>query len=401
MKTITKRVKITDAEIKKALTNEFVARLRDTRFAVELRFHKSREKGSWYLINKRKTRVGNGWELLGYWPQMRANDFFKVLPKKIAIDIAIEGGARSSLDELLIVNDVLDFYLAHIEAQKHLSDSRKADIKSIIKNHIAPRLGRVSAEGINKATIKDSFIVPMQELYALSTIRKAFGMLKTAYNQAYTEERINRNPVSGIRINDFTKAKVEPKEAQLKEYEFEQLVNHDIHQLKIHEKVLVALQISYGTRISETRLIKWRDISLKKKVLTIPKKNTKTGVELVLPLSDIMLNVLEWYRYNTPKREYLFTPRTGDKPISLMTATKIYKKVSMGVWTSHDCRKFARSTLAELGVDKYTAERLLNHALSTLDETYIYTALEKQKREAIDKYHAYLKEAGLYNVVGL
>ena len=43
-------------------------------------------------------------------------------------------------------------------------------------------------------------------------------------------------------------------------------------------------------------------------------------------------------------------------------------------------------------MDYIVGERLLNHKLKNLDEVYIHTTMQAQKREALEKYHAWLQE---------
>lgn len=83
MKTV--RLRISDAKIKEYLKSDTVTRLRDERYALELRFHKSRESATWWLIDKRKNNGKLGkpkWERLGLWPRLSAKSLFELLPQK-------------------------------------------------------------------------------------------------------------------------------------------------------------------------------------------------------------------------------------------------------------------------------------------------------------------------------
>ncbi len=77
-------------------------------------------------------------------------------------------------------------------------------------------------------------------------------------------------------------------------------------------------------------------------------------------------------------------------------ANSIYQHVSGKTWTSHHCRKLARSRLADLGVDKFVADRIINHKMSNLDTAYIHTTTENLKCEALATYHAWLDEQGFF-----
>ncbi len=66
------------------------------------------------------------------------------------------------------------------------------------------------------------------------------------------------------------------------------------------------------------------------------------------------------------------------------------RSVSLGEWTAHDLRKLARTCWADLGVDYMVAEQLLNHSMTKLDQAYIHTYMENQKRSAIELWHGHL-----------
>ncbi|MCP5899143.1 hypothetical protein NL320_27295, partial [Klebsiella pneumoniae] len=48
-------------------------------------------------------------------------------------------------------------------------------------------------------------------------------------------------------------------------------------------------------------------------------------------------------------------------PLSKGQAQKLIKQSAKGRYRSHDLRKLARSTWAEIGIDYWVAERLVNH----------------------------------------
>lgn len=99
---------------------------------------------------------------------------------------------------------------------------------------------------------------------------------------------------------------------------------------------------------------------------------------------------------------YLFPDMAGHS-ISEKQASEMFAYLSDGEWTSHDLRKTARTAWADLGVDYLIGELLLNHALKALDVTYIHTTAEAQKRQALERWHAWLDERGfaaLHNPTG-
>jgi len=167
-----------------------------------------------------------------------------------------------------------------------------------------------------------------------------------------------------------------------------------------HETTAVALAVlmlAHGTRIGETRQAKWRHFDLIGKTWHIPAVDTKTKKAHTLPLTAQVCAFLARYRASQVARgydgAYLF-PGVQGRPFSEMQAQLAFTALSGEQWTSHDLRKTARTAWADLGVDYLIGELLLNHALKALDVTYIHTTAEAQKRQALERWHAWLDERG-------
>lgn len=134
--------------------------------------------------------------------------------------------------------------------------------------------------------------------------------------------------------------------------------------------------------------------------------NTKTKKAHTLPLTEQACAFLNRYRVSQATSgydgAYLF-PGAHGQPLSETPAQMFFATLAGDEWTSHDLRKTARTAWADLGVDYLIGELLLNHALKALDVTYIQTTAEAQKRQALERWHAWLDERGfaaLYSPAG-
>jgi len=390
----TKRTRISDRSIERHLSNMDITRLRDERYALELRFHSSRKSGSWYLVDKRSNNGRNGrakWERLGCWPQLKASALFELLPLKLA-QMATQ--SETTISDWLTFGDCLRWYVEHVSSSKQISTSRRSAVKSVITKHLLPALDELPLEGVKKHHIKQLVIWPLQEQYELRTVKGYFAILKAAFMQASREELLAYNPMSAMQFADFIQAKAKPKEGKLHPPMVKPLFVH-LQSLLWPERMLVLMQLAHGTRISETRLARWCHIDWDNRLWRIPASHTKTKEALHLPLTEQVIALLRVYQATQPKGALLLFPSSNSKEvIGKDAANDIYQKASNGEWTSHDCRKLARTRLADLGVDKFVGERILNHKLSDLDQAYIHTTTESLKREALQTYHAWLDLQG-------
>lgn len=395
----TRRLKLTDAAIERYVLDESVTRLRDERYSLELRFRKDRTKpikGTWWLIDKRKNNGHDRkakWEKLGTWPQLPAKELLKVLPQKIA---AMAIGHEHEVTHFQTFGDVLNWYLDHVELSRQITKTRRSTVKSVIVNHLMPPLGELPLVGVRKHQIKNALIWPLQSKYQPRTVKGYFAVLKAAFMQAAREELIASNPMSVIQLSDFMKASVKPNEARLLPPMLADLFTQ-LNTKPWPSRMLVLLQIAHGTRIRETYMSRWSWFDFEAKVLRIPGRVTKTSEPHVLPLTDQVMALLERYRQTQPKDALVLFPSSDrTRSFGKDKANEIYKDVSQGEWTSHHCRKLARTCLADLGVDLFVGERILNHKLKGLEQAYVHTTTENLKRQALEAYHAWLDDKGFF-----
>lgn len=390
----TKRLRISDSNIRKYLKSDAVTRLRDERYALELRFHKSRESATWWLIDKRKHNGREGrpnWERLGTWPRLTAGSLFELLPLKIA---RMATGTDEIVTDWYTFGDCLNWYADHVESSHFLSKERKSTVKSAIRRHLLPAVAELPLAGVRKHHIKDQLIWPLHNRYSLRTVKSYFAILKAAFNQAVREEHLTVNPIAAMNFSDFISKKIPPNEGRLQP----DMVTVLFDQLKavpVQHQVFVLMQLGHGTRITETRLARWRWIDWDEGLLRIPASYTKNREALTLPLTWQMKNLLRQYRATQREGQlFLFPNAKSTAPMCKDTANTIYASLSGGEWTSHHCRKLARSRLADLGIDKFVGERILNHKMSDLDQAYIHTTTETLKRKALQTYHNWLDLQG-------
>ncbi len=390
----TVRLRISDTKIKSYLKSDTVTRLRDERYALELRFHKSRESATWWLIDKRKNNGKHGkpkWERLGLWPRLSAKALFELLPQKIA---RMATDTDQVVTDWTCFGDCLRWYVQHIESNKDISSERKSAVKSVVFNHLLPALGELPLTHIRKHHIKDLLVWPLRERYELRTVKGYFAILKAAFNQAYREEHIASNPVAAMVFTDFISKKITPNEGKIQSDDVSQLLDR----LKTHsvqKQVFVLMQLAHGTRIRETRLARWSHIDWGENIWRIPACNAKNGEALMLPMTWQIRNLLQQYRLTQKEgQKFIFPNAKGDAPICKDTANSTYAEWSEGEFTSHHCRKLVGTRLTDLGVDKFVRERILNHKMSDLDQAYIHTTTEALKLKALQTYHNWLDLQG-------
>jgi integrase len=372
-----------------------VGELNDPRHPLRFRYRlKDRTQGSWHVVRRGE------WKKAGNWPEINARTMLDNLPlvlSRLQVDPATVAtvGAWSSVGQLLT------WYAERVQVGRTLSKPRQSTVLSAIRRQLVPRLGDLPLADLNKTSVDERLYLPLQAEASLAHVRGVFAVLKLACKRAVALDRLPTDPLLGVSFGQFNKTTIKPKGARLRHSAVVDLLQRcaDFSAVAHRAVALGVVMLTHGTRISETRIARWQDVDLINQEWFIPARNTKGGRDHVLPLTAQAIAFLQHYRAEQIARGYagafLFpaAKRTG-KPMSRSEAFELFTWLGQGEWTSHDLRKLARTTWAELGVDSIIGRLLLNQALPTLELTYVQTTAMSRKREALERWHAWLDERG-------
>jgi integrase len=154
------------------------------------------------------------------------------------------------------------------------------------------------------------------------------------------------------------------------------------------------LSLFTGLRRNEAATMKWSDIDLKAKTLTIP--DTKNYQPHTLPLS-VFLDELLTRRYQNPSSEYVF-PGTGQGGYIVEPRKQMAKVLQMsGVnFTMHDLRHTFITVAESLDISAYAVKRLINHKMtSDVTAGYIISDVERLRKPMQLIADSLLKFAGV------
>jgi integrase len=162
---------------------------------------------------------------------------------------------------------------------------------------------------------------------------------------------------------------------------------------------VILVLVLTGQRRGELALAKWRDINFKAATWTIPDENAKTGRGHVVPLSDFAVREFEALKRAAKRSPWVLAADSGDGALdpklltrNLAKCLERFKAQKIAAFTLHDLRRTCRTGLARLKVEPHIAERVLNHAQEKIAGTYDVHAYADEKRAALEKWAAHLKE---------
>lgn len=377
---------ISEALIKRYSLDDQIKELNDPRYPLRFRYLSNRERGSWYYVR------GGVWHWVGSYPLVKFARVRDMLPE-IEINIASGvSGEAAVVGHFETVSGLLDWYLNRSLRRAKLTPLRKQGIKTAINRYLNPRLDDLLLVDISHHEIDKRLMMPLQERYSLSTVRLAFGVLKTAFKSATVQKLLDVNPLDSMRFGDFIPDTIQPKPAAF-DARTSRAVFVQISRAKYVGRMFAWLMLLHGTRITETRLARWEHFDLVNQTWFIPAANTKTGKSITIPLTDTTTRLLSEYRQIQAKRGYRGVWAFRGSKISALTpkqANTIIQNVSGRQWTAHDLRKAFKGILGIVGTDYLVGEKLLNHSLTTLDKTYNQAELFDKMRAATIRAHEWL-----------
>lgn len=133
----------------------------------------------------------------------------------------------------------------------------------------------------------------------------------------------------------------------------------------------------------------WDDVDLEKG--TIHLKETKTGIERYVQLSEQAVTYLKSMRMNSDK--YFFPSQVTKLPIQQKYLTecawrlrKEGKMLDIPAWSPHDLRRTVRTGLAKLGCPNEVGEAILGHSRSGIEGTYDLYSYENECKVWLQKW---------------
>lgn len=393
----TLQVQITDAAIKRYAEDLTISELKDPRHPLRFRYRNDRTKGSWHLIRFDK---GGKWRKAANWPEVPARRMLDSVPA-VMTRLMTDPAAVATVDGWETVGQVLRWYVERLKADRGLSKDRRSSSMSVINRQLLPALDDLPLCKLNRDTLDRHLVWHMQEEYSLGYVKSALDVLKVVFGRALVLKKITVNPLAGVTFGNFTKAKIRPKGARLRHVAVVELLAAwtDAFSTDPAAVALMVLMLAHATRITETRLAKWKNVHLQEGEWFIPGADTKSKRDHLLPLTPAAVAFLERYRNNQKARgydgAYLF-PSTAHlgRSMSRSQAFAVFTRYGAGEWSSHDLRKLAPSIWANLGVDPLVGKLLLNHSTTDLERTYFQAMGEQVKRNALDRWHAWLDVQG-------
>jgi integrase len=238
---------------------------------------------------------------------------------------------------------------------------------NLVKNQINPHLGKVKIKSLKPDHVRRMVAELQQGDYASRTINLALTALKSALKNAVASGELSRNVASGITVK-IEKHEITPLTADQAKRFLEYVRGH-------RNYALYYLALSLGLRRGELLALRWADISLDKRTLTVRKSKTKSGIRtLTLPPHIVDVLQAHWQFQATERvlrsanwQEHgLVFPNERGKPFDPQGLTSHFKRAlersGLPDVCFHNLRHTAATLMIEQGVHMKVVQEILGHA---------------------------------------
>jgi integrase len=148
-----------------------------------------------------------------------------------------------------------------------------------------------------------------------------------------------------------------------------------------------------GLRRNEASTLRWTDIDLDAKVLSVRAEIAKNKKEHRLPLSQFLFELLSQRRLQSPDSDFVFPGRGGKG--HMVDSDYVISGVGRNIrcpFVIHDLRRTFLTTAERLDIPHYVLKRLANHS-GRQDVTFGYIVVDVERlRPVMERITAHFLE---------
>ena len=275
-------------------------------------------------------------------------------------------------------------------------ESTQRSYLSVIKNHIAPAIGKIKASELNTKTVEGLFRDMHANGFGAGTIRITRAALSAAYNDAVRLGDLVRNPVRNTKMPNVTAKTTKP----LPRTDWEKVYLEATKDPRMHARIEVAGML--GLRPGEALGLKWSDLNIEAGTLLIERqvqrvrgeglalKEVKQKTVRTLKISQTTVQILLTYRRHQALNKAkwieinnLIFPNSvgklGDEKCDRLAFKNLLKAAGVPEYQLYQLRKTAFTAMAGQ-TDLKTLMEFSGHTqVSTVIGNYVFATSESMK----------------------
>lgn len=280
-------------------------------------------------------------------------------------------------------------------------------VERAIRRHVKPVIGKLPIELVRPVHI-DQVLTRIVAAGAPTIANDVRRHLLRMFHFAVKRKWIDANPAYGFEAADAGGTEL-ARSRWLSTPELQTLAERmrTTPNFGRQNELAVWLLLALCVRKMELLSAKWSEFDLPNAVWMLTPSRTKTNAAIRIPLAPPVVEWLKELRVFAFGSDHLFPARRLVRerlglrhanrhphvsPDTLNVALKRLPLKDFEHFTVHDMRRTARTHMAAMGVDRFVAERALNHKLKEVEGIYNQYDYFKERKNALDQWAAHLRE---------
>jgi len=253
-------------------------------------------------------------------------------------------------------------YLEYSRANKRPSTYRRD--RTNVRNLLAAFEGHYLSEITPKMV--EEYKARRLERVSQASVNREITCLKHMYTKAVEWGYVQRNPIKGVK-------RLKEPPGRLR-YLTREEVTALLEACNSHLRPIVVMALNTGMRKGEILSLRWRDIDLKNRRITL--RNTKTNEIRVIPINETLYReLLQLDRCD--EGEYVFCNARGEPYGDVKKGfASALRKAGIKDFRFHDLRHTFGSHLVMQGVDLRTVQQLMGHKEIKMTMRYAHLSPE-------------------------
>jgi integrase len=288
-------------------------------------------------------------------------------------------------EERLKFDDLAEMLLTDYE----VNGRRSLDKLNCRMKHLSSYFGLVRAVDITADRVQHYVVERQQEGAKSATINRELAALKRAFALAVKASKLGYAPHIAL---------LEEQNAR------QGFVDHDQflplrEQLPEHLRDPISFLYLSGWRVSEMRLLEWKDVDLSGRIVRLRPELSKNKRGRVLPLMGELAEIIDRARAER-RLDCPFVFHRSSRPLKDFRSAWLAacKKAGLSPLLVHDLRRTAVRNFVRAGISEKVAMELTGHKTRSVFDRYNIVS-ESDLRSAVDRVGQYLDKRPLQQTV--
>jgi integrase len=285
----------------------------------------------------------------------------------------IEKGNSIDIQKASKKGDMLlnDFWVEYIAFAKSTKRSWLRD-EQLYLIRIKPKFGHIKLSEITVKQIQTLMMDVRNEGLSGASADHHGQLMRRMGNLAVKWGYLDVNFANGIQLyHEFNQVENIPTDEEMTRL---------MHVLKTDENRNICLIILFllctSCRLNEALSAQWKNLSIEKRLLTVPMESSKSKRPRHIPLNDAAIDVIN--QISRKENLFVFTnPKTNKPYVNIFKPwDRLRKKAGLPTLRAHDLRHYGPTVLANAGHSLYEISQLLGHADTRVTQRYAHLSTE-------------------------